>query len=30
LRNIAHRALHDGRAVVVRTASDLLADLAKQ
>jgi DNA replication protein DnaC len=30
LRNLAHRALHDGRAVVVRTASDLLADLAKQ
>lgn len=30
LRNIAHRALHDGRAVVVRTASDLLADLARQ
>jgi len=30
LRNIAHRALHDGRAVVVRTASDLLADLTKQ
>ena len=30
LRNIAHRALHDGRAVVVRSASDLLADLAKQ
>jgi DNA replication protein DnaC len=29
LRNIAHRALHDGRAVVVRTASALLADLAK-
>ena len=30
LRNLAHRALHDGHAVVVRTASDLLADLAKQ
>lgn len=30
LRNLAHRALHDGRAVVVRTASALLADLAKQ
>ena len=30
LRNIAHRALHDGRAVVVRSASDLLADLVKQ
>ena len=30
LRNLAHRALHDGRSVVVRTASDLLADLAKQ
>ena len=30
LRNIAHRALHDGRAVVVRRASDLLADLVKQ
>lgn len=30
LRNLAHRALHDGRAVVVRTASDLLADLTKQ
>ncbi len=30
LRNTAHRALHDGRSVVVRTASDLLADLAKQ
>ncbi len=30
LRNIAHRALHDGRAVVVRTASALLADLARQ
>lgn len=30
LRNLAHRALHDGRAVVVRSASDLLADLAKQ
>lgn len=30
LRNLAHRALHAGRAVVVRTASDLLADLAKQ
>jgi DNA replication protein DnaC len=30
LRNLAHRALHEGRAVVVRTASDLLADLAKQ
>ena len=30
LRNLAHRALHDGRAVVVRTASDLLADLARQ
>ena len=30
LRNLAHRALHDGRLVVVRTASDLLADLAKQ
>ena len=30
LRNIAHCALHDGRAVVVRTASDLLADLTKQ
>lgn len=30
LRNLAHRALHDGRAVVVRTASDLLADLGKQ
>lgn len=30
LRNLAHCALHDGRAVVVRTASDLLADLAKQ
>ncbi len=30
LRNLAHRALHDGRAVVVRTASDLLADLIKQ
>ena len=24
LRNLAHRALHDGRSVVVRTASDLL------
>ena len=30
LRNLAHRALQDGRAVVVRTASDLLADLIKQ
>jgi DNA replication protein DnaC len=30
LRNIAHRALHDGRAVVVRTASDLLADLVSR
>ena len=30
LRNLADRALHDGHAVVVRTASDLLADLAKQ
>ena len=30
LKNLAHRALHDGRSVVVRTASDLLADLAKQ
>ena len=30
LRNLAQRALHDGRAVVVRTASDLLGDLAKQ
>ena len=30
LRNLAHRALHAGRAVVVRTASDLLADLSKQ
>lgn len=29
-RNLAHRALHDGCAVVVRTASDLLADLGKQ
>jgi DNA replication protein DnaC len=30
LRNLAHRALYDGRAVVVRSASDLLADLVKQ
>ena len=30
LRNLAHRALHDGRSVVVRTASDLLGALAKQ
>src|SRR5882757_8579968 len=30
LRNLAHRALHDGRTVVVRSASDLLADLIKQ
>lgn len=30
LRNLAHHALHDGRAVMVRSASDLLADLAKQ
>jgi DNA replication protein DnaC len=30
LRNLAYRALREGRAVVVRTASDLLADLAKQ
>lgn len=30
LRNLAHCALQDGRTVVVRTASDLLADLARQ
>jgi DNA replication protein DnaC len=30
LKNIAHRALHEGKGVIVRTASDLLADLAKQ
>jgi len=30
LRNLAHRALHAGHAVVVRSASDLLADLIKQ
>lgn len=30
LRNVAHRALHGGHAVVVRSASDLLADLARQ
>ncbi|RYZ60840.1 MAG: AAA family ATPase [Proteobacteria bacterium] len=30
LRNLAHRALHEGHAVVVRTASNSLADLAKQ
>ena len=30
LRNIAQRALYDGRAVAVRSASDLLADLIKQ
>ncbi len=30
LKNIAHRALHEGHGVVVKTASDLLADLAKQ
>jgi DNA replication protein DnaC len=30
LRNLADRALHSGHAVVVRTASDLLADLIKQ
>jgi len=30
LRNIAARALHEGHAVVARTASDLLADLIKQ
>lgn len=30
LRNLAHHALHDGRSVMVRSASDLLADLAKQ
>src|SRR5258706_12425074 len=30
LRNLADRALHDGRMVVVRSASDLLADLVKQ
>ena len=30
LRNLAHRALQQGRAVIVRTASDLLADLIKQ
>jgi DNA replication protein DnaC len=30
LRNLADRALHAGHAVVVRTASDLLADLIKQ
>ena len=30
LRNLASRALNDGRHVVVRSASDLLADLAKQ
>jgi len=30
LRNIAARALHEGHAVIVRTASDLLADLIKQ
>jgi DNA replication protein DnaC len=30
LRNIAHRALHAGHAVIVRSASDLLADLLKQ
>jgi DNA replication protein DnaC len=30
LKNIAHRALHQGQSVMVRAASDLLADLAKQ
>jgi len=30
LRNLADRALHAGHAVIVRTASDLLADLIKQ
>jgi len=30
LRNLAQRALYDGRAVAVRSASDLLADLIKQ
>ncbi|MFO0760584.1 MAG: AAA family ATPase [Byssovorax sp.] len=30
LRNLAHRALHAGHAVVVRSASDLLADLIKR
>lgn len=30
LRNLAHRALHDGRTVIARSASDLLADLVKQ
>ena len=30
LRNLADRALHAGHAVVVRSASDLLADLIKQ
>lgn len=30
LRNLAHRALHAGHAVIVRSASDLLADLIKQ
>lgn len=30
LRNLAHRALHDGKTIMARSASDLLADLAKQ
>ena len=30
LKNMAHRALHAGHPVVVRSASDLLADLARQ
>ena len=30
LKNLAHRALHEGHPVLVRSASDLLADLAGQ